>query len=238
VSGTPTWSCGHVREQIGAYVVDGLEADERALVADHLAVCPHCAAEHHSLAGLPVLLDHAAGLELDPPRPALEERVLDAVARERGRRRRPRRARRLLPAGGRRAVAAALAGAALGAAATALAVSGGDEGPSAPVASPLNYAVSLKGVSGAYGKAALVPKPGGTEVHLVVGHLPVDSDAVYEVRCEGGDWSASAGTFRTDRRGKAYAVLNTAARPGEYERIRVVRRADGRTTPVMTGRIN
>jgi hypothetical protein len=239
VSGTPggsTWSCGHVREQLGAYVVNGLEREEAAVVSDHLAVCPDCAAERDALAGLPALLDHAAGLELEPLRPGLEERVLDAVARERGRPRRPHRARRLLPARARVAVVATVAGAALGAAVTALAVGGNEEGP-APAGAPLRYGVVLTGAWGAKGKAALVPKKNGTEVHLVVDNLPVNRDIVYEVRCIAGDWSASAGTFRTDRRGRAYAVLTTAARPGEYELIKVERKMNGRSKEVMTGKI-
>jgi hypothetical protein len=230
-----------VREQLGAFVVGGLERDEAALVSDHLGACRACAAERDSLAGLPALLDHAAGLELEPPRPGLEERVLDAVARERGRPRRPHRARRLLPARARVSLAAAVAGAALGAAVTALAVGGEQEGSPATAgrtAAPLRYAVQLSGAWGAKGRAALVPKKGGTEVHLVVDNLPVDPDVVYEVRCVAGDWSASAGTFRTDRRGHAYAVLTTAARPGEYELIRIERKMHGRTKAVMTGKIS
>ena len=244
MSGSPggsTWSCGHVREQLGAYVVHGLERDEAAIVSDHLAACSACAAERDALAGLPPLLDHAAGLELEPLRPGLEERVLDAVARERGRPRRPHRARRLLPARARVAVVATVAGAALGAAVTALAVGGNEEGSPATAgrtAAPLSYGVVLDGAWGAKGKAALVPKKGGTEVHLVVDNLPVDRDIVYEVRCVAGDWSASAGTFRTDRRGHAYVVLTTAALPGEYEVIRVERKMHGRTKAVMSGKIS
>jgi anti-sigma factor RsiW len=240
--GAPTWSCAHVREQLGAYVLDGLERDETELVAEHLRRCPACAAEHASLAGLPGLLDLAAGLEVTPPRPALEERVLDAVARERGLRRRPHRARRLVPARGRRAAAvAALAGAALGAAVTAFAMGGGDEGPAAPAARsavPVRYAVSPHGRWGASGRAAVVPTAAGTVVHLIVQGLPADQDVVYEVRCDGPNWSASAGTFRVNRRGRAYASLSTAARPGEYESIRIVRKAHGRETAVMRGRIS
>ncbi len=215
--GTPTWSCGHIREQIGAYVVDALDRDERARVAAHLAACPDCAAEYGALAGLPALLDRAAGLQLEPLRPALEERVLDAVARERGRRRRPHRARRLVPARARAAVGAALAGAALGAAVTALAVSGaeGSPAPAERAAAPVRYAVALDGDRGAEGRAALVPKSGGTSLHLAVQGLPGDREVVYEVLCEGGNWSASAGTFRADRNGHAYAVFTTAARRGE-----------------------
>ena len=37
-------------------------------------------------------------------------------------------------------------------------------------------------------------------------------------------------------RGRAYAVLTTAARIGEYESIRVVRRADD--TAVLSGQLN
>ena len=39
-------------------------------------------------------------------------------------------------------------------------------------------------------------------------------------------------------RGRAYAVFTTAARKGEYDRIRVVRRMHGRMTDVLKGRIN
>jgi anti-sigma factor RsiW len=234
--------CDHVRPELGAYVLGGLEPAEEAAVREHVASCAECAAEHASLAGLPRLLALAAPIEdAGPPAPALEERVLDAVARERGRRRRPRRARRLVPARARVAVPAAVAGAALGAVAAALAL-GGDEGPpgrAAPPAAPKpQYAVSLKGSWGAKGRAAMVPTPGGTEVHLAAYGLPRDRDVVYEVRCEGDNWSVSAGTFRADRKGHAYAVFTTAARPGEYERVRVVRRVRGRVKIVMRGQVN
>ena len=74
------------------------------------------------------------------------------------------------------------------------------------------------------------PGRGGTEVHLWVKGLPPGGETVYEVRCERSGWSASAGTFRADARGRAYVVLTTAARLGEYERIRVVRRSGPQPT--------
>ena len=55
--------------------------------------------------------------------------------------------------------------------------------------------------------------------------------AVYEVLCDAESWTATAGTFRTDSRGKAVVVLTTALRKGDYDAIRIVRRqhaADGR----------
>ena len=42
--------------------------------------------------------------------------------------------------------------------------------------------------------------------------------------CDAPGWSASAGTFRVDASGKAYVELTTAARRGQYDGIRVLRR--------------
>jgi hypothetical protein len=238
-------TCAHVREDLGGYVLDALEPAERAAVSAHLGTCRECAAEYARLAGLPALLRHADGLEIPAAPAAVEERVLDRVAQDRGQRPRRGRAgklgllarsRRWRPGlrltRGRSAVAAAMAGAALGAGVTAFAVGGGSGG--APVG---QYALQLRGDEGATARARLDPGEGGTEVHLWVKGLPPGAEAVYEVRCERPGWSASAGTFRADAKGRAYVVLTTAARIGEYERIRVVRRSDPRDADVMSGEI-
>jgi hypothetical protein len=89
------------------------------------------------------------------------------------------------------------------------------------------------GAPGARAHANLQRSDGGTTVHLWVSGLPHDSNTVYEVLCDAQMWSASAGTFRTDADGRAYVVLTTAMRGGEYDAIRIVRRGhrtDG--TPV------
>jgi anti-sigma factor RsiW len=234
----------HVHEELGGYLLGALEPAEREAVARHLETCPECAAEHAHLAGLPALLQHADGLDIPPPPPAVEERLLDRVAQEAGVRprrgragmlgllARPRRWRPRLGRG-RAALAAAVAGAALGAAVTALAVGGGDEGDGPPA----QYRLQLTGAAGASARAELEPGRGGTELHLWVKGLPPGAEAVYEVRCERSGWSASAGTFRADARGRAYVVLTTAARIGEYERIRVVRRSSPQDTDVMSGEV-
>ena len=227
-------SCAHVRDELGGYVFDALDPTERDAVAAHLAMCPACAAELARFSALPALLARAEGLEIPAAPQAVEERLLDQIARERRAGRRPRRPRRgRLPgwARGRGLVAGALAGAVLGAAVTAVVLR--DDDPAAP---PRSYALVLSGAGGASARAELSPGRGGTEVHMWVKGLPPGGDAVYEVRCERPGWSASAGTFRTDSRGRAYVVLTTAARLGEYERIRVVRRTD--TTDVLSGNIN
>jgi anti-sigma factor RsiW len=242
-------SCAHLREALGGYVLGALEPDERDAVAAHLGACPTCAAEHARLAGLPALLQHADGIEIPDAPPALEERLLDRVARDR-RRRRARRGRagmlgllararggtrrRRRRAGltrGRAAIAAAVAGAALGAGVTALLIDGDTARPAE------QYALRLHGPAGASARAELQPARGGTELQLWVKGLPPGADAVYEVRCERSGWSASAGTFRADASGRAYVVLTTAARVGEYERIRVVRRSEPRDDDVMTGEV-
>lgn len=234
-------SCAHVREDLGGYVLGALDPAERDAVAAHLADCPECAAEHARLAGLPALLRHADGIEIPPTPPALEERVLDRVAQDRGQRRgragmlgllaRPRRWRPRLNRG-RAVVAAAVAGAALGAGVTALVQN--DDGAGTPAR---QYQLRLTGSTGASARAQLEPDRGGTEVHLWVKGLPPGAEAVYEVRCERPGWSASAGTFRADARGRAYVVLTTAARIGEYERIRIVRHSKPRDADVMSAEI-
>jgi Putative zinc-finger len=233
----------HVIEELGGYVLGALEPDERDAVAAHLATCPECAAELERLAALPGLLRHADGLEIPTAPQAVEERLLDQVAHEAGLRRHgrhgllgrltpPPRWRRRLARG--RFAATALAGAALGAAITALAVGGGSDNDAT---TPAQYRLQLTGAGGASARAELEPGRGGTELHLWVKGLPTGAEAVYEVHCERRGWSASAGTFRADSRGRAYVVLTTAARVGEYERIRVVRRSEPRDADVMSGEV-
>ena len=227
-------SCDEAREALGGYVLGALDPEERAAVEAHLATCPECAAEHARLAGLPEMLRHAEGLVIPPAPPAVEERLLDRIARERGRHRRRRRPALHLPRGRALAVVCTIAGLLVGAGATALALGTGDGGEGGAA----QYDLRLTGDTGASARAELSPERGGTEVHLWVKGLQPGSESVYEVRCEREGWSASAGTFRADARGRAYVVLTTAARVGEYERIRVVRHeGPDRVSPVVSGEI-
>ena len=76
----------HVHEDIGAYVLGGLDPDAERRIAAHIAECEECAAAHAELAGLPALLDIAVltgATDEDPLPPAIEERLLDRFARER-----------------------------------------------------------------------------------------------------------------------------------------------------------
>lgn len=216
--------CDELRHLLGAYVLGALDVDEAAAVRRHLQDCPDCAAERDALTPLPGLLSLAGGAEAavsEPLSPAFEERLLDAYARDHAgeppRRRRIEALRsrlrpRWLAIGAATVVTAA-------AAAFGFTVLGGDESP--------RYEVAFRsvGAPGASAHANLLGGGSGTTVHLWVDGLPHDADAVYEVLCDAQMWTASAGTFRTDANGRAYVVLTTALRKGEYDAIRIVRRS-------------
>jgi len=219
----------HVREELGAYVFDALEPGEHEAVAAHLRECAECRLERDRLAGLPPLIAHADGLEIPAAPAAIEERLLDRVAASRPHRRVPRRPHFSV----RTALVAGLAGLLIGVAATVLAHSFGGDGDGG-AQQARTYQLVLAGTGGASGGAKLQPGRGGTVVHLWVRGLPPGSKAVYEVRCENPRWSASAGTFRADDQGRAVVDLTTAARVGEYERIRIVRGDES----VLTGSLN
>jgi hypothetical protein len=229
-----TETCRDLRPLLGAYVLNALEPGERAQVEEHLRSCPACAAEHARLAPLPGLLTLAvpAGRASEEPLPpSLEERLLDVVASE-SPRRRARGPRRLVH-GWRPLLAAAVVAAGVAFAAVALATGGGgpEYGPEIPL-------TATAAPHGAWAYAELHATTGGTSVKLHVSGLPGNPAAVYEVQCDAPDWSASAGTFRVDRNGRAQVVLTTAARQGEYDHIRVLRRTGGSPEVVFDGALS
>lgn len=223
--------CDELRHSLGAYVLGALDVDDAAAVRRHLQECPECAAERDALVPLPSLLSLAGGADAavnEPLSPAFEERLLDAYARDHAAAPTPRRIgglrRKLRP---RWIALGATAAAAAAAAVIAFTVfgAGGNGGR--------QYDVAFRSLSapGAAAHADLSSSDSGTTLHLWVKGLPKDDHAVYEVLCDAESWTATAGTFRTDNRGKAVVVLTTALRKGDYDAIRIVRRqheADGR----------
>jgi Putative zinc-finger len=240
-------TCQQVRPLLGGYVLEALEPEEAEAVRAHLPNCPVCAAELASLAELPALLDLAAPVAHpdEPLSPSSEEAVLDRFARESGaaratqpppRKRRRLRVPRIAWTFPRVAVVSALLAAAV--AVGAMSALDRDEGQMRP---SKNYIVALKpGPAAPHAKAriSLYRVKGGTGVKLWATGLQPGSMKVYEMLCESKHWTASAGTFRADANGKVVVRLTTAARVGEYDRVRVVTKdRHGTQTDVLTGQL-
>ncbi|MEA2441432.1 MAG: hypothetical protein QOH76_2856 [Thermoleophilaceae bacterium] len=243
---SPLRTCDDLRPLLGGYVLGALEPDEAAAVREHLPDCPACAAEHASLAGLPALLDLATPLVVpdEPLTPAFEEALLDRFARDHEptapapaerRRRRPR----IAWTRPRVAIASGLLAAAL----TFATMAALNDDPSPQTASrsyilPLRASASAPAGGKLRARISLYRVRGGTGVHLWASGLPAGPGRVYEMLCEKRGWSASAGTFRADAKGRVEARLTTAARVGEYDSVRVVYRDErGHTRVVLTGRL-
>jgi anti-sigma factor RsiW len=224
--------CDELRYSLGAYVLGALDVDDAAAVRRHLQECPECAAERDALVPLPGLLSLAGGADAavsEPLSPAFEERLLDLYARDHAAGPAPSRVGRLRRRLRRPQWIALGATAAVAAAAVALAIvvfgGGGESGR--------RYDVQFRPLAapGAAAHADLSSSNAGTTLHLWVKGLPKDDKAVYEVLCDAESWTATAGTFRTDSRGKAFVILTTALKKGDYDAIRIVRRQhqpDGR----------
>jgi hypothetical protein len=245
-------TCQQVRPLLGGYVLEALEPEEAEAVRAHLPNCPVCAAELASLAELPALLDLAAPVAQpdEPLSPSSEEALLDRFARENdpthpGRPAQPtpppRKRRRLRLPGmawtrPQVAVVSALLAAVL--AVGAMAALDRDEGQ---MRTSKNYIVALKpgpAAPNAKARISLFRVKGGTGVKLWASGLQPGSMKVYEMLCESKHWTASAGTFRADANGKVVVRLTTAARVGEYDRVRVVTKdRHGTQTDVLTGQL-
>jgi anti-sigma factor RsiW len=222
----------HVHEDIGAYVLGALDEESAERVARHLKECPECSAAHAELSGLPALLDLAVvtgASDEEPLPPSIEERLLDRFARERepepeSESERPAR-RRWRPR-----LALALPSALVGAAVAVAALIFGLNFERNAGRPPNQYRLVLQPVSAAAAqnasaRAGLRTTAEGTVVRLWVYALPGGPDDIYEVFCDAKGWSASAGTFRVDAQGNGYVILTSAVKRGQYDSLRIVRRA-------------
>jgi hypothetical protein len=213
----------HVHEDIGAYVLGGLDSESEKRVREHLATCEECATAHAELAGLPALLDLAVvtgATEEETLSPAIEERVLDRFAREQPKRPERRRWRPRLAL----AFPSALAGAAVAFAALVFGLNFERNGGRPESQYRVAFERLGPAPAQARARAGLRTTEAGTIVRLWVNNLPGGPTDVYEVWCDARGFSAAAGTFRVDARGNAYVILTTAVKRGQYDRIRLVRR--------------
>ena len=224
----------HVHEDLGAYVLGGLDPEGEARVRAHIDQCPQCRAAHEELAGLPALLDLAAvagSSEEDPLPPAIEERLLDRFARERTGEKPRRRWRPRIALG----ATSALAGAAIAVAVLLAGLNYTKNGGRPATQYALKFERTDTAPASATARAALRTVPGGTIVRLWVNNLPAGD--TYEVFCDAPGWSAGAGTFTVDAKGNAYVILTTAVKKGHYDAIRIVRREHMGSGQVQTSDI-
>ena len=221
--------CRAHADLIGPYVLKALEPDEMHAMRRHLQSCARCAAEVHSLAAVPALLDRAdADEQIAPLSPDLEDEVLDRFVRERAaahpRRRWPRLA---IPA---TAVAALIAG---------ILIAVLPDGAAPAYARAQLWSMPAGG--GAAGTAAAEEVAAGTRVKLRANHLPVSRGSAYELWCvrSDGRW-VNGGSFHARSDGTAAAELTAAVRPGEYHVVVITRRSSGgvRGAEVMRGKLN
>ncbi|MBD0282818.1 MAG: anti-sigma factor [Thermoleophilaceae bacterium] len=218
--------CQSHADLLGGYVLGALDPAEETEMRRHLEECEECRREYDALAGIPALLDRIVPADVPPPEPspALEEAVLDRVARERGRSAGPRLAwpPRLALAGAAAAILVAVVVALL------------LRSPGTDIA----YAWGeLRGVPGAEGSFTVQQVPAGTQVDLSANGLR--RGAPYEVWCvrTDGRW-VSGGTFLPRRDGEAEATLTAAVNPGDYHVVVVTRRKRGERGPeVLRGKL-
>ncbi|MEW2480854.1 zf-HC2 domain-containing protein [Mycobacterium sp. NPDC049093] len=149
---------------LGAYILGGLDAEERARFETHLKECAQCRAQAADFAPLPALLSKASRVDLETEptdggdaEPALREllAVRRAVAN-----------RRLV----RRRVAVGACAAVLAAAALVVVIPRGDTSPPG-TGTFVMHSVAAAGASGA---VTLTPKPWGTAIVLDLNQLPTE----------------------------------------------------------------
>lgn len=204
----------HLREELGAYVLEALEHDEAQAVREHLATCPSCREEHDRLAALPHLLALADRRATATEPPASLEAAVVASYRRQPPPPKPPRASRW------RWWRPALAGAVAGAAATLAVVGLLGDGDAREVI--------LRG-DGAMATARLTEIDAGTQVELEVEGLPpTRGDEVYELWFGGPNQRVSAGTFAVGPDRSVKVTLTCGAPPPTYGRIGVTREPDRR----------
>jgi anti-sigma factor RsiW len=212
-------TCPHATD-VGAYVIDALEPQERQGVRAHLEVCPACAAEVRDLAGLPALLATVPppGPALPPPEPSevafLRLRRSAAVAPP------PHRAP---PGTPRRWLLVAAAVVVLGASGVTAAVAVRDR------TAPTTVAVQ----SGQMAVRASIAAAGaGSRITLALEGMPSGHRCELTVEARDGHWE-TASVWTADYEGEAHVSGAVGIRPADL-RLLVIRSSDdGRTLLTM-----
>lgn len=147
---------------LGAYILGGLDADERKQFEAHLDECARCRADATDFAPLPVLLSRADPADSEPtPQP---DAVIDATLREVIATRRETARRRRVAAGG-------LVGAAAVAVTVMITTVIPSDGEQTPPGTG-TFAMQPAANADVTGRVTLTPQPWGTSVSLELRKLP------------------------------------------------------------------
>ncbi|WP_166909031.1 zf-HC2 domain-containing protein [Mycobacterium sp. DL440] len=149
---------------LGAYILGGLDAEERAQFEAHLAQCAQCRAQAADFAPLPALLSkvNPADLLTEPPAGSEAASTLDDLLAARRAAVTRRRVRRRVALG---ACAAAIA-----LAVVLVAIPRSDPQPPGTG----TFAMQSVAAAGAAGSVTLTPRPWGTAISLDLQQLPPD----------------------------------------------------------------
>jgi anti-sigma factor RsiW len=214
-------NCPHVVD-VGAYVIDALEPDERLRLSAHLPGCAVCTAELRDLERLPALMAMVPAPTAPEPPPVpselayrrLHRSVTGAV---------PARHRRTRPPGQRWLLVAAAVVVLGGAGAAGVLATSGPERPSTVSASagPLRV------------QAAITPVAAGSRIALSVDGVPSGQQCQLRVQAGDGHWE-TASTWTADYEGTAQVTGTVRIAPDDLKKM-VVRTLDGRTLITLPG---
>ncbi len=231
--------CEEVRENLGAYVLGGLESEETADIRRHLEACAACRSELRELEDLKHALD-AAPRPAEPP-PHLEEEILSRARAESSTpespEQRKRAARRVALFAASFAVLAVLALFAV------LLIWREDQAPIATVRlQPIGaYASGLRS-NGYWGVAEFYQRGSGNELmKLKLNNLRTPGiGGPYKAWVVSGDKHLSAGTFRAAPSGKTEVWFTVPSVYGDHRTVLITRgstssRRDYRGEVVLRG---
>lgn len=218
--------CAEIQQNLGAFVIGGLEAEELDEVERHLVHCPKCETELQELKEMRNALDTVPPLPLGPPL-RLKKDIISRIGTESRHQKRGSQQQRL-------PLFAASAAAVLVLAFLGILFTQRQNQPLPVAVAQLNpvasYASALQR-SGYWGVAEFYPEsPGNQPMRLQLNNLrnPAPGRELYQVWLVSGKRRMSAGTFDTGASGRIDVWLNVPQEAEGYQRVLVTLKPAGR----------
>lgn len=195
-----------VRHLLGAYVLGGLDDQDRRTVDAHLATCPHCRAEVVDAAPLPDLLRKLPPEPLDLPEPRVDAEIHDLLHRMRAHRTAARRRTRTLLAASAAAVVVVVGGLSL-------------YDPTQPATPGTPFVAS--GATPVTGKVSMTGKPWGTSLEVALSDMPKGGRFILQVRGVNGTVEQAA-TWAVDSTTDVRVMGACSMKPERIQSLRVM----------------